>query len=55
MLLRAILRKGHAGSGMHFHLSPVINGEHQPNHTSDGALRDPAKWLIGAWCGTPTG
>jgi glutamine synthetase len=42
-----ILRKGHAGSGMHFHLSPVINGEHQPNHTPDGALQDPARWLIG--------
>jgi glutamine synthetase len=42
-----ILRKGHAGSGMHFHLSPVVGGVHQPNHGPDGALRDTAKWLIG--------
>jgi glutamine synthetase len=42
-----ILRKGHAGSGMHFHLSPVVDGVHQPNQTPDGTLRDPARWLIG--------
>jgi len=42
-----ILRKGHAGSGMHFHLSPVVDGAHQPNHGTDGDLRETAKWLIG--------
>jgi len=42
-----ILRKGHAGSGMHFHLSPVIGGMHQPNFGADGELVDSAKWLIG--------
>ncbi|MBE3098138.1 MAG: glutamine synthetase beta-grasp domain-containing protein [Planctomycetes bacterium] len=42
-----ILRKGHAGSGMHFHFSPVIAGVHQPTHAADGELRDVAKWLIG--------
>ena len=42
-----ILRKGHAGSGMHFHLSPVVDGVHQPNAGADGELRDTAKWLIG--------
>ncbi len=42
-----ILRKGHAGSGMHFHLSPVVDGVHQPHTGSDGELCDTAKWLIG--------
>ena len=42
-----ILRKGHAGSGMHFHLSPVLNGVHQSNDLPGGELRDTAKWLIG--------
>jgi glutamine synthetase len=42
-----ILRKGHAGSGMHFHLSPVVDGIHQPNSGPNGDLRDAAKWLIG--------
>ena len=40
-----ILRKGHAGSGLHFHLSPVIDGVHQP-HTRDGKLDGVARWLI---------
>lgn len=42
-----ILRKGHAGSGMHFHLSPVLDGVHEPHTGPDGELRDTAKWLIG--------
>ncbi len=41
-----ILRKGHAGSGMHFHLSPVVDGVHV-RHTAEGRLTDEAKWLIG--------
>jgi glutamine synthetase len=40
-----ILRKGHAGSGLHFHLSPVIDGVHQP-HTKDGRLDGVGRWLI---------
>jgi glutamine synthetase len=40
-----ILRKGHAGSGLHFHLSPVIGGVHQP-HTRDGELDGVSRWLI---------
>jgi glutamine synthetase len=40
-----ILRKGHAGSGMHFHLSPVVDGIHAT--TREGVLTDEAKWLIG--------
>eukprot|EP01086_Lenisia_limosa_P007115 TRINITY_DN26521_c0_g1_i1.p1 TRINITY_DN26521_c0_g1~~TRINITY_DN26521_c0_g1_i1.p1 ORF type:complete len:478 (+),score=186.90 TRINITY_DN26521_c0_g1_i1:29-1435(+) len=41
----------HAGSGMHFHMSPVVNGKHIGNLTED-ANGDPmkvskeAKWLI---------
>ncbi len=42
-----ILRKGHAGSGMHFHLSAVVDGLHVRQTTSDGSLTDEAKWLIG--------
>ncbi len=41
-----ILRKGHAGSGMHFHLSSVVDGVHAPT-TTDGKMSDEAKWLIG--------
>jgi glutamine synthetase len=40
-----ILRKGHAGSGLHFHMSPVVEGVHQP-HTKDGRLDGVARWLI---------
>jgi glutamine synthetase len=42
-----IVRVGHAGSGMHFHLSPVVDGLHQPTHAPDGRLCSPATWLIG--------
>lgn len=42
-----ILRKGHAGSGMHFHFSPVVDGIHVRHTTSEGTLADEAKWLIG--------
>jgi glutamine synthetase len=41
-----ILRKGHAGSGLHFHLSPVIDGVHQKHSTPDGRLDGVARWLI---------
>ncbi|HEY3382942.1 MAG TPA: glutamine synthetase beta-grasp domain-containing protein [Vicinamibacterales bacterium] len=41
-----VLRKGHAGSGLHFHLSPVIDGVHQKHSTPDGALDGVARWLI---------
>lgn len=41
-----IARKGHAGSGMHFHLSPVINGEHKGGEDKNGELHLEAKWLI---------
>ncbi len=42
-----ILRKGHAGSGMHFHFSPVIDGIHAPHSDERGELTAEATWLIG--------
>lgn len=41
-----ILRKGHAGSGLHFHLSPVIGGVHQKHTAPDGKLEGVSRWLI---------
>jgi glutamine synthetase len=41
-----IVRRGHAGNGLHFHFSPVVNGAHA-TRTDDGRLSDPARWLIG--------
>lgn len=41
-----ILRKGHAGSGLHFHLSPVVDGVHQKHSTRAGELEPVGKWLI---------
>ena len=41
-----ILRSGHAGSGMHFHVSPVVDGAHSGGETPEGELMDPAKHMI---------
>jgi glutamine synthetase len=41
-----ILREGHAGTGMHFHLSPVVDGEHVEVRGEEGRLSEPAQWLI---------
>jgi len=41
-----ILRRGHAGSGLHFHLSPMLNGEHAGRNASGDGLSDAGKWLI---------
>jgi len=41
-----ILRRGHAGTGLHFHFSPVRHGEHLGGRGVDGALSPPARWLI---------
>lgn len=38
-------RKGHAGSGMHFHFAAFANGDYLP-HSTTGVLTAPAKWLI---------
>ncbi len=39
-------RKGHAGSGMHIHFAPVVNGEYRPHTDAGGNLTREAKWLI---------
>ncbi|MEN8150461.1 MAG: glutamine synthetase, partial [Planctomycetota bacterium] len=44
---RPILRVGHAGSGLHFHMSPVVDGEPRGGRDDDGEFHDAAKWLIG--------
>jgi glutamine synthetase len=42
-----VVLQGHAGTGLHFHLSPVIGGKPR-NHTGEtGELVEQAKWLIG--------
>lgn len=42
-----VLVKGHAGNGMHFHLSPKTNGEFMEAIQDDRELSDTARWLIG--------
>ncbi len=39
-------RKGHAGSGMHYHFAPVVNGAYRPHTDAQGNLTREAKWLI---------
>ncbi|MFH0882547.1 MAG: hypothetical protein V2A56_06150 [bacterium] len=41
-----VVREGHAGSGMHFHLSPVVNGVPMGGVGENGELHEAAKWLI---------
>ena len=41
-----ILRRGHAGTGLHFHLSPVRDGTHLAGRAADGSLSPEAQWLI---------
>jgi glutamine synthetase len=41
-----ILRQGHAGSGMHFHLSPVIGGAHQRVTRGADALEPAAAAIV---------
>lgn len=40
-------RKGHAGSGLHFHFAPSVDGAYMPHSTGDDQLTPEAKWLIG--------
>ncbi len=40
-----IMRKGHAGSGLHFHFSPVVAGRHA-GRAEDGSLDAPGRWLV---------
>lgn len=41
-----ILRKGHAGSGLHFHFSPMRGGVHLGERDPSGQLHEEAQWLI---------
>ncbi len=41
-----IIGRGHAGNGLHFHLSPVVDGRHAGGRQTDGQFSDAAKWLI---------
>lgn len=41
-----ILRKGHAGSGLHFHFSPVVDGRHAARGADGEQLSTAGKWLI---------
>ncbi len=41
-----ILRKGHAGSGLHFHLSPMVGGKHAGRGAGGEELSVPGKWLV---------
>jgi glutamine synthetase len=42
-----IMRKGHAGSGLHVHMSPVRGGQHLPVPQEHAELPQEARWLIG--------
>jgi glutamine synthetase len=41
-----IMREGHAGNGLHFHLSPVVDGRHVDVRGEGGTLTPQVKWLI---------
>jgi glutamine synthetase len=41
-----VVRHGHAGNGMHVHLSPVVRNAHLTLSGPDGRFCDAAKWLI---------
>ncbi|MDT8435219.1 MAG: glutamine synthetase [Gemmatimonadota bacterium] len=42
-----ILARGHAGNGLHFHLTPTRDGVPVEVEVTEGSLADPARWLIG--------
>jgi glutamine synthetase len=42
-----IVRRGHAGSGLHFHLSPTRGGRHLGGSRDGEKLGEEARWLIG--------
>jgi glutamine synthetase len=41
-----ILRKGHAGSGLHFHFSPMVDGKHAGRSADGDHLSAPGQWLV---------
>lgn len=43
-----VVAAGHAGSGLHIHLSPVVAGEHRGGRDVTGELTTQARWLIDA-------
>jgi len=42
-----VIRRGHAGSGLHVHLSPVVGGRHSGGRDREARLTPPSRWLIG--------
>ena len=42
-----MMREGHAGNGLHFHMVPVAEGNPLAIRHADGSLTDPARWLLG--------
>jgi glutamine synthetase len=43
-----VVQAGHAGSGLHFHFSPMRDGEHRGRMDDRDTLTEEARWLIGA-------
>lgn len=41
-----IIGKGHAGTGLHFHFSPIVEGKHRGCRDTNGEFYPPAKWLM---------
>ncbi len=41
-----MMREGHAGNGLHFHLAPVRDGRCEPIRHSDGSFTDAARFLL---------
>ena len=42
-----IIGEGHAGNGLHFHFSPMVDGVHTASGQTVAHMQEPAKWLIG--------
>jgi glutamine synthetase len=42
-----MMLEGHAGNGLHFHFSPMRDGQPLAVKNADGSLTDPTRWLIG--------
>jgi glutamine synthetase len=42
-----ILRKGHAGSGLHVHFSPMVDRQHAARSNGADGLSQSGKWLVG--------
>lgn len=42
-----VVAGGHAGNGLHFHFSPVRDGDHLPCLSEDGSLSREAGWIVG--------